>query len=160
VNISIEVLNGEDFEAFMESKAEAIVAAVRTEMNAETVNLLAYIKDEKLSGQVLNQRSGNLKNSGFIEIDQGSGQITGFVGFGRTVPYAAILNYGGTIEVPEVSGKLMVFERGGRTVFTMKHRAFTVNMPARNYLESSLEEREPVIVEGFRDAIAKVTNEE
>jgi hypothetical protein len=40
----------------------------------------------------------------------------------------------------------------------MKHRAFTVNMPARNYLESSLEEREPVIVDGFREAIAAVTN--
>lgn len=158
MNIQIEVLNGGEFEAFMEQKAEAIVAAVKTEMNAETLNLLAYIKDEKLSGQVLNQRSGNLKNSGFVEIEQGSGQITGFVGFGRTVPYAAILNYGGSIEIPEVSGKLMVFNRGGATVFTMKHRAFTVNMPARNYLETSLEEREPAITQGFRDAIAAVTD--
>jgi phage gpG-like protein len=158
VNIKIEVLNGDEFEQFMETKAEAIVAAVRTEMNAETVNLLACIKDEKLSGQLLNQRSGNLKNSGFIEIEEGSGQITGFVGFGRTVPYAAILNYGGSIDIPEVSGKLMVFQRNGNTVFTMKHRAFTVTMPARNYLESSLEEREPVIVDGFREAIAAVTN--
>jgi hypothetical protein len=73
VNIKIEVLNGDEFEQFMETKAEAIVAAVRTEMNAETVNLLACIKDEKLSGQLLNQRSGNLKNSGFIEIDEAPG---------------------------------------------------------------------------------------
>ena len=158
MNINIEVLNGGEFEAFLESKAEAIVAAVKTEMNAETVNLLAYIKDEKLSGQVLNQRSGNLKNSGFIEIEEGSGQITGFVGFGRTVPYAAILNYGGSIDIPEVNGKLMVFQRAGATIFTMKHRAFTVNMPARNYLESSLEEREPVITQGFREAIKAVTD--
>lgn len=158
MNIQIEVLNGEEFERFMETKAEAIVAAVRGEMPRELLNLLGYIKDEKLSGQVLNQRSGNLKNSGFTEEQYSSGQAQGWVGFGRTVPYARILNDGGIIEVPAVDGKLMVFQRDGYTVFTTKHRAFTVNMPARNYLESSLEEREPVIVEGFREAIAAVTN--
>ena len=155
--IKIDIFT-EDFASFMEEKAEMIVEAVRAEMTAATGNLLAYIKDEKLSGQVLNQRSGNLKNSGFIEQVEGGGQITGFVGFGRTVPYAAIHNYGGKINVPAVEGKLMVFQSGGETVFTMKHRAFTVEMPARNYLESSAEEQTEVITAEFRDAVAAVTN--
>lgn len=157
LNIDVDV-RMDGFAEALDRKAEAIVAAVRTEMYAQTGNLLAYIKDDKLSGQVLNQRSGNLKNSGFTAQTETAGEVTGFVGFGRTVPYAAIHNYGGTIDVPEVSGKLMVFQRQGATVFTMRHRAFTVNMPARNYLESSAEERAPIIREGFNEAVAEAAN--
>lgn len=158
MKLEYEVLNGQEIDSFLQEKAELIVGAVREQMYRTTLELLGYIKDEKLSGQLLHQRSGNLKNSGFTETTEGGGQITGFVGFGRTVPYAAILNYGGSIDIPEVSGKLMVFERGGNTVFTMHHRAFTVQMPARNYLESSLEEQTPAIEAGFDAAIAAVTN--
>lgn len=146
-------IQADDLAAAMEDRAQRIFAAVRGEMPAAVGNLLAYIKDAKLSGQVLNQRSGNLKRSGFTEVAENGPDVTGFVGFGKTVPYAAIHNYGGKIEIPEVDGKLMVFERSGNLVFTMRHRAFTVNMPARNFLESSAEEREPQIRQGFTEAV-------
>jgi len=148
-----EVIWQGNFEEYLDTKAERIVEAIRAEMQAEVVNLLSYIKDSKLSGQVLNQRSGNLKNSAFTEVENQGSQIEGTVGFGRTVPYAAIHNYGGKINVPEVDGKLMVFERAGMTVFTMRHRAFTVTMPERNYLESSLAEQEQAIMAGFESAV-------
>ena|SRR5579859_3216999 len=151
-------IKADDIAAAMENKAELIFSAVRGEMPAAVGNLLAYIQDSKLSGQVLNQRSGNLKRSGFTEVASGDASVTGYVGFGRTVPYAAIHNYGGSINIPEVDGKLMVFQRNGLTVFTTKHRAFTVTMPERNFLESSATEREPVIREGFREAVAEAVN--
>lgn len=154
MNIHLEIFTGE-LETFMEEKAELVVAAIRRQMHVATGDLLAYIQDEKLSGQVLNQRSGNLKNSGFTEHADTAQASIGFVGFGRTVPYAAIHNYGGTIEIPEVTGKLMVFESRGEKVFTMRHRAFTVTMPVRNYMESSAEEQTPIITEGFRVAVAE-----
>lgn len=139
-------------ELFLEKKAELIIAALRGELSGRTINLLSYIKDDKLSGQVLNQRSGNLKNSGFTEMSESSEALSGTVNFGRTVPYAAIHNYGGSIDIPEVTDKLMVFQRNGETVFTRKHRAFTVQMPARNYMESSLDENSPEIIEGLQSA--------
>ena len=148
-------ISSDDMAAAMEGKAEAIFEAVRGEMPAAVGNLLAYIKDSKLSGQVLNQRSGNLKRSGFTEVTEAGSDVTGYVGFGRTVPYAAIHNYGGQINVPEVTGKLMVFQRNGETVFTTRHRAFTVTMPERNFLESSATEQEPVIQAEFREAVAE-----
>lgn len=153
MNVEVKVLNPGDVEAFLEDRGERVVAAIRAQMGLAELDLLAYIKDEKLSGQVLNQRTGNLKNSGFIETGESAGTVTGFVGFGRTVPYAAAQNYGAYI--PEVSGKLMVFEVGAQTIFTMRRRAF--DLPARNFMESSLEERTPAITEGFRKAIAEVT---
>ncbi len=136
-------------EEFLETKAEKIIAALREQMQAETLNLLSFIKDDKLSGQVLNQRSGNLKNSGFMEVTETPELLEGTVSFGRTVPYAAIQNYGGTI--PEVTDKLMVFQRDGATIFTRRHRAF--DLPARNYMESSLEEKKPEIIAALQEAL-------
>lgn len=154
LNIQINIDTTQAVES-LEAKAEAILNATREELIAQAGNLLAYIKDEKLSGQVLKQRSGNLKRSGFVQEPTSGldGQYTAYVGFGGTVPYAAIHNYGGTIHIPEVVGKLMVFQVGGETVFTTRHRAFDVEMPERNYLESSAEEREPIIRDGLIAAI-------
>lgn len=146
-------VHADEFEDYLEHKGELIIAALRGEVNAQTVNLLSFIKDDKLSGQLLNQRSGNLKNSGFTAVEETPETITGTVNFGVTVPYARIHNYGGTINVPEVTDKLMVFQREGITVFTRKHKAFTVTMPARNYMESSLEEKQPEILGALQGAV-------
>lgn len=147
-------------EGFLESKAQLIIAALRGELNLQTENLLSYIKDDKLSGQVLNVRSGALIRSGIFAVNETPETMLGMVSFGsgpstkdNLIPYAAIHNYGGDIDIPEVTGKLMVFERDGATVFTQRHRAFTVHMPARNYMESSLEEKRPEIVAGLQGAV-------
>jgi phage gpG-like protein len=160
VNIQIEVLNGEELAEFMATKAELIVGAVRAEMQEQTLGLLGYIKDEKLSGQVVHQRSRNLKNSGFTEVEEGGGEITGFVGFGRTVPYAAILNYGGKTSPHLIQASnaqaLMFVNREGNTIFAKLVHHPGSNFPERNYLETSLEERAEVIREGFEGAIQEV----
>jgi phage gpG-like protein len=152
--IAIEfAINAGDVREFLEGRGERVIEALRIRMAQEMLNLKAYVDDEKLSGQVLNQRSGNLKNSGFTEVQDDGNQITGFVGYGMTVPYARIHELGGQINVPAVDGKLMVFERAGAMVFATKHRAFTVEMPARPYLQPSLEEKLPDIREGLLEAI-------
>lgn len=140
-------------EGYLERKGELIIAALRGELSDQTINLLSYVKDEKLSGQVLNQRSGNLKNSGFTEMSETAETLLGTVNFGATVPYARIHEFGGSINVPEVTDKLMVFERDGQTIFTRRHRAFTVQMPARPYLGPSLEEKSPQIIGALQGAV-------
>ena len=62
--MSAEIEWSGDFDRFLDDKADAIETALRAQMGEATTNLLSYIKDQKLSGQVLNQRTGNLKNSG------------------------------------------------------------------------------------------------
>ena len=140
-------------EEFLETRGELIVKALRAELTGEMVNLLSYVKDDKLSGQVLSQRSGNLKNSGFSEVTETADTMLGTVAFGATVPYARIHEYGGPIDIPEVADKLMVFERNGEAIFTRRHRAFTVQMPARPYLGPSLEEKTPEIMGGLQGAV-------
>ena len=132
-----------------ETRGDAMFARLKREMNAQTQNLLSYVKDEKLSGQVLNQRTGNLKNSGFTEVDSDGDEITGFVSFGATAPYAIYQERGASI--PAVDGKLMVFQKDGNTVFTTKHRAF--ELPARPFLGPSLDENRAGIIAAFQEAV-------
>ncbi len=166
MQIEIRVLDTEQAITALEEKAAKIGVFVRDAMPEVTGNLLAYTKDEGMMRAGLHQRSGNLKASGFTEQIETSGEVEGFVGFGRTVPYARALNYGGSWTIPEVDGKLMVFQRsfgglgaevpwagvGGGPIFTMRHREFSIQMPEYNYLESSAEAQTPVIIERFRQA--------
>lgn len=150
----------EGFTESFERRGDAVIARLKQEMQAETLNLLAYVEDEKLSGQVLNQRSGALKRSGYTAFEESYDEIAGVVGFGsgsstaaNTVPYAAIHEFGGTINVPEVDGKLMVFQKAGATIFTTRHVAFTVQMPARPYLGPSVDENRDAILGRLQAAV-------
>ena len=174
--MKMEIVFKGDLGAYLQGKAERIIGALRVQVAAETSSLLSYIKDEKLDGQVLNQRSSHLRNSGYFKTSETDTEIQGSVAFGSgrdgksTVPYAKIQNYGGTI--PEVNDKLMVFmaaegdyspwggafAQGNKLlVFTRHHKAFT--LPARNYMESSLEEREAQIRANLQEAVNKAAAE-
>lgn len=162
--MSAEIVWSGDFEGFLNNRADVIETALKARLTQETSNLLSYIKDDKLSGQVLNQRSSNLKNSGHFGVTSSPTELQGEITFGsgpktgkNVVPYAAIQNYGGTI--PAVEDKLMVFEGSSEVlpgvwdknlVFTRRHRAF--QLPARNYMETSFEEREDAILASFQEA--------
>ncbi len=156
--INVVVSTGE-VQSFLANKASMIIDALRAETRAQLQNLLSYIQNEKLNGQVLNRVKGRLYKGGVTEFKEETGVFKGSVIFGRNVPYARILNYGGTINVPAVDGKLMVFERAGQTVFTTRHKAFTVQMPAHNFMESSLTEREPEIRAAYAETVQKATAE-
>lgn len=121
-------------------------------MTAIGFDLQGYVQRNKLSGQALKQRSGWLSSHVHPETKQDGEAITTTVGVDtRAVPYAAIHEYGGTIHIPEVQDKLMVFvSKQGDTVFTRKHRAFSVHMPERSYLRSSLHENEGKYREAIR----------
>lgn len=123
-------------------------------MEAIGYRLVSYIQTEKLSGQVLNRRSGLLSRSITQQTLQiGEDQINTKVGVFGGVPYARIHEMGGKIDIPEVTGKLMVFNPGDGLVFTRHHKAFTVTMPERSYLRSSLRDLHDEIIERMNRAV-------
>ena len=150
------------------------VAAVRRTMEGIGYRLVNYIQTQKLQGQVLHKRGGKRSSNLSGHIGQrttliGEQYVITRVGVFGGVPYARIHEYGGTIDIPAVSGKLMVFQsnelvgqslydapasRGGM-VFTRKHKAYTVIMPERSYLRSSLAENRDDIVQRLARAAGK-----
>lgn len=144
---------------------------LRREMDRIGWMLVGYVQTEKLQGQVLHKRGGKRSSNLSSHITQRtfqiSDQIKTTLGVFSGVPYARIHELGGVINVPAVTGKLMVFQSnelvgqdlfdapksGGGMIFTRRHRAFTVNMPERSYLRSSLRDKQQEIIARMADAI-------
>ena len=142
-------------------------AAARRGLLIGLIGLQTYIVVGKLSGQVLNVRTGTLRRSVRYEIkDDDSDQVTGLVGSfpgyltpdgkGYAGAYARILNYGGTFNVPahtrrlgynKYSDRVQLLTKGGAvrkgvdTVSETMVRAHTMTVAPHNFLESSISER-------------------
>jgi len=99
---------------------------------------------EKLTGPVLQRRTGTLVRSIHTEIQKSA---TGFIGkIGSNIKYAAIHEFGGIIHIPDiypVKKQALHFFIGSKEIFAKKVKAHTITMPERSYLRSSLTELAP-----------------
>jgi hypothetical protein len=143
-------------------KLKAIPSTVRTgaaqAVQESTRRLLGAVQ-EKLSGDVLNVRSGALRRS-IMEtgLVVGDSTVTDSVASDGTVAYARIQEYGGRVNIPEIvpeSAKALAFEYGGRLVFARRVAAHVVEIPERSYLRASLAEQ----LDGLTDNIRKIVGE-
>ena len=116
----------------------------------------------KLSGEVLNVRSGALRASIFEDVSSDATSVIGKIASSGDVKYAGIHEYGGVIPAHEIlpnKKKALMFVIGGKTVFAARVQMPDVTMPERSFLRSSLAELKPAIVEGLREAAREGVNE-
>jgi phage gpG-like protein len=113
-----------------------------------TFKLLAKVKQDKLTGQVLNRRTGRLSRS--VNADFKDDGMTGVVG--TNVEYAAVHELG--LEVVIKSHMRMMKQAFGRPVEErlVQVRQHTVNFPEKSFLRSALKDMGPEI----RDALDQV----
>lgn len=151
MKFSIRLENAENLIARLE-KAPALIRKNLAEAIAKAGDDLAdYIRMTKLSGTVLQARSGALRRSIRSEFTDNGKRMVAKVG-SHGIKYAAIHEYGGVINHPG-SDKLQVFKSGGKTVFAHGTRPHKIPMPMRSYLRDSLSESREVIVNRMREAI-------
>lgn len=106
------------------------------------LDLVTRVKQRKLSGQVLNRRTGRLSRSVHHEIDTGSGRVVGAVG--TNVSYAKVHEYGGTFEVPEhIRHITQAFGRPLKSPVDALVRAHHATFPERSFLRSAYREMAP-----------------
>lgn len=121
-----------------------IRAQLRREIERLAIKLLTHVKSDKLSGQVLNVRTGRLRRSINERVEDKNGDITGFVG--TNVEYARIHEFGwrGTVTVKEhlINGKSSIVRSHTRKV----------NVQERSFLRSALADMASEIREGIRVA--------
>lgn len=147
--------------------APIIRAALREEVQRLTLKLLRKVKQEKLSGQVLNVVTGRLRRSINQRVEEQGAHITGYVG--TNVRYARIHEFGGTFLLPprerktywkmDKEGNLKGFAKKSKANFEMTHAARSVGtyvtMPERSFLRSALAEMKNDIQKGLRSAAIK-----
>lgn len=119
--------------------------------------LAKYIITQKLSGQVLNRRTGKLQESvSAYEASRESFQYTMIVAQDEEIaPYGPIHEFGGHVpeRVAQSGSALHWLDPDGKDVFAMRARAF--DMPIRSYMRSALEENDAHIQEMVREAVQR-----
>lgn len=146
---------------------DAVRIAVRKKIMALTLELQRKVKVEHLSGPTgahslsvgvnsPKHTGGQLRASVFQEMSDTATSIVGRVGFSADVAYAAIHEFGGNVNVPEIvptKAKALHWLSGGKDVFAMRVRAHTVQIPQRAPLRTAFDEMKDDIREGLKDAV-------
>ncbi len=117
----------------------------QTELNKAmlriNMQLIRYIRNDKLNGTVLNRRTGHLSNSISGQVVVGPSSVVGTINSragGQPLVYARIHEYGGVI-TPN-NKRVLAFKKEDETILTKK-----IVMPARSYLRSSLADKAEMI---------------
>jgi phage gpG-like protein len=111
----------------------------------EAIEFERVVKDQKLSGQVLNRRTSALADSVFSEVTNDAGGVIATIG--ANTPYSRAQEYGATI-LP-TNGEFLKFQIDGRWVQVRQ-----VVLPERSYLRSTLAERADIIRDELTRAVA------
>lgn len=163
MSINIQFLNGSDQKmvAMLRQKGPKMVEAVTQRVTLIMLKLQQYIVSRKLAGQVLSQRSGKLAASIRAYPAEVSGNSISAVveGAGGPAFYGAIQERGGGKEfdiVPK-SAKVLRFRLGGQEFFATK--VTHPPLPARPFMEPSLEEMKTEIQTELQQVIHQVLSE-
>lgn len=141
------------------ARLQAMPDAVRKKLLAKVTSLAFQlerkIKGDKLSGQVLNVRTGKLRASIHSSAEQNETSTIGKAASSGDVKYAAIHEFGGTINIPEIvaRGKALAFMQNGKMAFYKKVAAHTVTMPERSFMRSSLADMKDQIIQEMTEAV-------
>ncbi|MGA8078975.1 MAG: phage virion morphogenesis protein [Xanthobacteraceae bacterium] len=148
----------DDADAALAALPERLRAALSDKAAALAAALQAKIQ-QKLSGEVLNQKSGALARSITTTIDDSSTDVSATLATSPDIKYAAIHEYGGMIPPHQImpdKTKALAFLVGGKLAFAARVNLPAIAMPERSYMRSSLAEMADEIEENLSDAVAEV----
>lgn len=119
-----------------------IEPALKVVIQRLTYKLLAMVKAEKLSGQVLNVKTGKLRRSINAKFEN-SGN-TGVVG--TNVIYGRVHEKGGALEIPQHMRMMkQAFGKPAKVPREISISGHVANFPERSFLRSALRDLEPSI---------------
>lgn len=131
---------------------ERIRAALVAKAGVLAAKLQAKI-EQKLSGEVLQMKSGALAGSIGVTIEETSGGVAVGLATSADVKYAAIHEFGGVIPPHEIvpdKAKALAFLVGGKQAFAARVNLPAIAMPERSYMRTSLAE----MADDIRDELA------
>ena len=134
---------------------QAALGAKAAELAAALADL---VKNDKLSGAVLNTRSGALSDSITASVTADADGVLASVGSEGDVKYAAIQEYGGKTSAHEIlpaKGDVLAFVVGDAQHFARRVEHPGSLIPERSYLRSALDDMKDEILAALADAAAE-----
>lgn len=143
-------------------RLDALPAALEAALAAKAAELSAALADrvgnDKLTGAVLDARSGALRASFLAEVSVTGDGALAVVGSSGDVKCAAIQEYGGKTAAHEIlpaKAQALAFVAGGAERFARQVEHPGSLIPKRSYLRSTLEEMSEEIVSSLAETAAE-----
>lgn len=153
--LNVTLVGDRELIAKLDAMPQRVHDALLKKVTALGLQLEAKVK-EKLSGGVLNVRTGALRRSIFNRVDDGATSVTDTVASSGDVKYAGIHEFGGTIPAHDIvpnKAQALAFPFEGKQVFAKRVHIPDVQMPERSFLRSSLADMRQQITDGLREAL-------
>lgn len=153
------VLVGKEYlTPFFRTMPDKVKAELRAAVENLSLKLMRKVKDEKLSGQILKNRTGMLRRSINYKVTSTPESVTGTVGTNKE--YAAAHEYGFSGVVTVKEHLRMATTAWGQKMknphqVTVKAHDARRNLPERSFLRSSLNEMSGTIRADIEKALAK-----
>ena len=150
--LSVTVIGEEQLKQRFQSMPGRTHNALLRTITGWALRLENYVKQEKLSGQVLNHITGKLQGSIHNDIADSPDSIVGRVYSSNAAsPYNAAQEYGAIIpDRYPVNAQALHFYIGGKEIFAKFAKGFTLK--ERSYMRSSLAENAAAIIEDIKRA--------
>jgi len=135
---------------------EQLRAALAGKADALAQSLYSAVVDDKLSGGVLNNLSGALRNSIRSQVIQQGDQVSASIFSDGSAPYAAIHEYGGKTAAHDIlpdKARALALLIGGKMAFARLVHHPGSEIPERSYLRSALDDQDGVITQGFAETL-------
>jgi phage gpG-like protein len=155
---ALEVRGLEETSARLDAYPAALQAALSAKATELAAALANLVKNDKLSGGVLNVRSGALSDSIAASVTADSDSFVASVGSEGDVKYAAIQEYGGKTSAHEIlpsKGAVLAFVAGDGQHFARRVEHPGSLIPERSYLRSALADMNDEILTALGDAAAE-----
>lgn len=161
--LQVEIKGDREVLAKIGAMSGAVHASLLKAVTKLSLQLETLVKN-KLTNQVLNVRSGDLRRSIFSRVNNEKDYVGGDVASSGDVKYAAIHEFGGTIKHPGGTAYL-VTQRGAIFISNAKAAAMKTDpkrtrphdipMPERSFLRSSLGDMKGQIISSLTEAVEK-----
>lgn len=159
--ITGQIIGDKAFIARLEKISPVMHREVLTSTRMLAAVLTRYVKSQKLSGQVLKNRTGNLRRSINYQIEDFADKITGIVGTNASYAHAHEYSFHGAVMVKEhMRNQTMAWGRPmtPRQVMVRSH-SMQMNLPERSFMRSALREMSPEIQAEYERAMNRAINE-
>jgi len=160
---ALELDGLEETSAQLEGYPAALQAALSAKAAELAGSLADLIKNDKLSGAVLNTRSGALSGSITASVAADADGVLASVGSEGDVKYAAIQEYGGKTsahEILPVKAEALAFVVNAAQHFARRVEHPGSVIPERSYLRSALEDMRDGILAALADVAAEAWERE
>ena len=145
--IKAEIIGADKVLANMAGIFPRVRAAAKQSITRSLLELVAEVKSQKLSGQVLRNRTGRLRRSIHMTgVTDSGNEISGVVG--TNVEYAAAHEYGFTGTVTVKAHMRKITQAWGKSLknprqVSVSSHGRQVNLPEKSFLRSALKEMAP-----------------